>query len=59
MLLNSTTFIVPGRAEIAVDEHRLIIEAIERRDAEAAEYCAREHIRRSQDARFAMRLRPS
>ena len=59
MLLNSTTFTVPGRAEKAVDEHRRMVEAIERRNADAAEQRAREHIRNSQDARFAMRPRPS
>jgi DNA-binding GntR family transcriptional regulator len=55
MLLHSTTFTVPGRAEKSVSEHQLLIEAIERRDADAAERMAREHIRLAQDARFDMR----
>jgi DNA-binding GntR family transcriptional regulator len=59
MLLNSTTFTVPGRAEKAVGEHKLMVQAIECRDANEAEQRAREHIRNSQDARFAMRARPT
>jgi DNA-binding GntR family transcriptional regulator len=59
MLLSSTTFVVPGRAAKAVGEHKRMIEAIEQRDADAAEQLAREHIRRAQDARFAMRARTS
>jgi DNA-binding GntR family transcriptional regulator len=57
MLLNGTTFTVPGRAEKAVGEHKRMVEAIERRDADAAEQVAREHIRHAQDARFVMRSR--
>jgi DNA-binding GntR family transcriptional regulator len=53
-LLPSTTFAVPGRPEIAVGEHQSIIRAIEKRDAEAAERRAREHIRNAQEVRFAM-----
>ena len=53
-LLPSTTFTVPGRPESAVDEHARIIDAIEQRNADAAESVARHHIRRAQDARLAM-----
>jgi DNA-binding GntR family transcriptional regulator len=53
-LLPSTTFTVSGRPELAVGEHARIIDAIEKRDADAAESVAREHIRRAQEARLAM-----
>jgi DNA-binding GntR family transcriptional regulator len=43
-----------GRPELAVGEHARIIDAIEKRDADAAESVAREHIRRAQEARLAM-----
>lgn len=43
-LLPSTTFSVPGRAEAARSEHRAILDAIEKRDANAAEKAARDHI---------------
>ena len=45
MLLNQTTFSVPGRPQSAVTEHRAIVEAIVLRDADRAESAAREHIR--------------
>jgi DNA-binding GntR family transcriptional regulator len=57
MLLNSTTFVVPGRAAKVVGEHKRMVDAIARRDADAAEQFAREHIRRAQEARFVMRSR--
>lgn len=56
-LLPSTTFEVAGRPELAVVEHRLIVEAIERRDPDAAEQAARDHIRRAQETRLEMMFR--
>ncbi len=53
-LLPSTTFAAPGRPEIAFGEHQSIIRAIERRDADAAERRAREHIRNAQVVRLGM-----
>jgi DNA-binding GntR family transcriptional regulator len=51
-LLPSTTFNIPGRSEQAVQEHQRIIDAIERRDASAADQAARDHIRGAQQARL-------
>lgn len=45
MLLNQTTFSLPGRPASAVKEHGSIVAAIVRRDADHAERAAREHIR--------------
>jgi DNA-binding GntR family transcriptional regulator len=41
----------PGEVELAIPEHERIIEAIERRDPEAAERLARAHIARTRDTR--------
>ncbi len=54
MLLPSTTFAVQGRQELAVKEHHEILNAIERRDPEAAERLARDHIRKARDTRLGM-----
>jgi DNA-binding GntR family transcriptional regulator len=43
-LLANTTFLVPGRSEAAIAEHKAVLEAIKRRDAVAAEAAARMHI---------------
>jgi DNA-binding GntR family transcriptional regulator len=51
-LLRGTTFAVPGRAETAAAEHRMILEAIRNRDPDAAESAARTHIAASQRARL-------
>jgi DNA-binding GntR family transcriptional regulator len=51
-LLNSTTFRVPSRLAESDEEHRQIIDAIERRDPDRAESMAREHIRQAQRTRF-------
>lgn len=51
-LLGPTTFSVPGRSSTALIEHRKILEAIARHDANAAESCARAHIRMAQQARL-------
>jgi Transcriptional regulators len=44
-LLPDTTFIQHGRTQTATGEHRTIIEAIRRRDTEAAEKAAIDHIK--------------
>ncbi len=54
MLLPSTTFASPGRQQAAAAEHAAILDAIERRDPEAADQLAREHIRHARDTRLAM-----
>ena len=43
-LLGGTTFEAPGRMESSNAEHRLIIDAVAARDADAAEAAARQHI---------------
>ena len=53
-LLHSTTFRVPVKPDRSDLEHRRIIEAIERRDPDAAEEAAREHIRMARRSRFEM-----
>jgi DNA-binding GntR family transcriptional regulator len=51
-LLHSTTFRAPNRRRESDEEHRRIVSAIERHDADAAETIAREHIRQAQRTRF-------
>jgi DNA-binding GntR family transcriptional regulator len=51
-LLHSTTFRAPNRRRESDDEHRRIVVAIERHDADQAEAIAREHIRQAQRTRF-------
>jgi DNA-binding GntR family transcriptional regulator len=51
-LLHSTTFRAPNRRRESDDEHRRIVAAIERHDADEAEAIAREHIRQAQRTRF-------
>ena len=53
-LLGATTFTVAGRSKLANQEHRVIIQAIARRNAEAAEKAARLHIERAKDTRLKM-----
>jgi DNA-binding GntR family transcriptional regulator len=53
-LLPSTTFELPGRREKAHEEHRKIVDAIEKRDPQAAEQAAREHIEIAAISRFSM-----
>ena len=53
-LLHSTTFRVPARPERSDLEHRRIVQAIERRDPDAAEEAARAHIREARRTRFEM-----
>lgn len=51
-LLPSTTFSIPGRAESAKAEHRVILEAIERRDPDSAEKAACDHIAHALEGRL-------
>src|SRR5215510_1817998 len=51
-LLHNATFRVPSRRSDSDEEHRRIVAAIERHDADAAEAAAREHIRQAQRTRF-------
>ncbi len=51
-LLHSATFRAPSRRRESDEEHRRIVAAIERRDADQAEQAAREHIRQAQRTRF-------
>jgi DNA-binding GntR family transcriptional regulator len=51
-LLSSTTFAVPGRSESARDEHAAILEAIAKRNPDAAEKAARHHIQQALSARL-------
>ena len=53
-LLHSNTFRLPNRRSETDAEHRRIVRAIERRDADAAEKAARDHVRQAQRTRFAM-----
>jgi len=52
--LHSNTFRVPNRTSESDAEHRRIVLAIERRDADEAETAARDHVRAAQRTRFAM-----
>ena len=51
-LLHNATFRVPSRRSESDEEHRRIVAAIEKRDPDAAEQAAREHIRQAQRTRF-------
>jgi DNA-binding GntR family transcriptional regulator len=51
-LLNGSTFRVPPRPSRTDAEHRKIVRAIERRDSNAAEKAARDHVRQAQRTRF-------
>jgi DNA-binding GntR family transcriptional regulator len=55
-LLRGTTYAVSGRAASAALEHRAIVEAICRRDADAAEAAARAHIAAAQGVRLRLIL---
>ena len=55
-LLRGTTYAVAGRAQTAAAEHRALVEAIARRDQEAAEAAARLHIANAQRARLRLLL---
>jgi DNA-binding GntR family transcriptional regulator len=49
-----TTFSRPGRAVAAIAEHRAIVEAVDRGDAEAAGKLASDHMNRARETRLAM-----
>ncbi len=53
-LLGETTYRAEGRGDSALREHEKVVDAIEARDADAAESVAREHIRESREVRLAM-----
>lgn len=53
-LLRGTTLAAPGRAESAHAEHLAILDAIKRRDPEAAEAAGRAHIRSAERVRLMM-----
>ncbi|MGH2966471.1 MAG: GntR family transcriptional regulator [Solirubrobacterales bacterium] len=52
----TTTFTYPGRAALAVEEHRAILDALRRRNPEEAERTAREHMRRALDVRVKLEI---
>ena len=56
VLLAGSTLAVPGRAAEATEEHARIVDAIARHDADAAEECAREHMRNAYKTRIRMGL---
>jgi DNA-binding GntR family transcriptional regulator len=51
-----TTLSYPGRAEEILAEHRAIVEALQSRDADAAERAARHHMQKSRDIRIKLTL---
>lgn len=53
-LLGETTYRARGRGDSAHREHEKVVDAIEARDADAAEGAARHHIRESRGVRLAM-----
>lgn len=55
-LLGRSTLLAPERAKESHLEHRQIVEALEARDAEAAEAVARRHFRNALRARLRMRI---
>ena len=56
-LLPGTTFEAPGRAAIALNEHRDIVAAIRKHDGAKAESAARGHIAKACDTRISMMFR--
>lgn len=53
-LLPGTTFELPERGPLAVEEHAAIVEAIAARDPDRAEQAARLHIQHAQEARLTL-----
>ncbi len=51
-LLRHATFVLPGSARQAHDEHQAMVSAIGRRDAKAAEKTARRHVRHALELRL-------
>ncbi len=56
ILLGQTTLSASGRSRTAIEEHEAIVDAIERRDPEAAEKAARAHMREAYRARLRLSL---
>jgi DNA-binding GntR family transcriptional regulator len=56
LLLGQVTRVGAERRETALSEHRAIVEAIEARDAGAAEAAVRHHVRQAQQARIQLLL---
>jgi DNA-binding GntR family transcriptional regulator len=52
VLLGKPLMLLPHRAQTALDEHARIVEAIQRRDPDAAEEAARQHVRAAQRERL-------
>jgi DNA-binding GntR family transcriptional regulator len=50
----ATTFSLPGRASVAIAEHRAMLESIDRGDSETAGRLAHEHLLHARDARIAL-----
>jgi DNA-binding GntR family transcriptional regulator len=50
----ATTFSIPGRAALALEEHLSIVQAIEAGTPDVAEQCARNHIARAHQARLTL-----
>lgn len=57
-LLPGTTYDAPGRIQAAQAEHQAILRAIEARDAEKAEFLARQHIQAAGRIRMRMMFNP-
>lgn len=55
-LLPHTTFQIPGRSSEARLEHAVILDAIERRDADGAEQAARNHIHKALTGRLKLQF---
>ncbi len=55
-LLPRTTFQIPGRSEEAKREHAAILDAIERRDADAAEQAMRNHMHKALAGRLKLQF---
>ena len=51
-LLGETTYAVPGRIKTALAEHRLVVDAIARRDPDEADSAMRAHLRSAQRSRL-------
>lgn len=51
-LLGETTYAVPGRVKTALEEHRLVVDAIARRDPVEADNAMRAHLRSAQRSRL-------
>jgi len=52
ILLGATTYQIPGRAEVALAEHKALVNAICKNDSAAAETAMKKHIQAAQRARI-------